>query len=716
MANKEDDDVWGTLGVKPAAPGAAGDDAAVWSTLGTAKPAARVPTQSMGPIPANDPVGQSTGTPIQEGRVPGFTAQAIASLPTDPEQKRRIIAKQLFPDLDQKAAEARIFPGVGGRLAAVGMDGKAFYIEPLPSNVATDPYSPASIAGTLPTTDLSARAGSVVGPALPAAGGVGGGAIAGPTSVFWGPAGAATGAAAGDFLRQKAAGYFDPTPGATPYNALQTGGEAVGAGVGQLVGAGLLRTFAPARMGIRIGELNPNMLADAEHINRLAQGMDVNLTPGMLSGAPSILASEDAIASGTAGRAGQDVAGRQYGSIRNALTGAWERYVLNPLSNAADKTDAALQFQQGAEDATRIVRQQANALARPSYDAARAGGQPLSPDLALLMDNPAIQDAMTRAARDYRTIIGRDAPNIPDFDYWNLTKQQLDDAYNVARRAGENATAAAIDTARRRLLTNLDAAFPTYEAARAISAPGQRLAARMEDATGRAVGTGTGTEAAEAIVNPVFKRNPRAIAEQRDAFIQAGREDEWNAGTRAYLQSVFDNASKSQDGLQAATLRMQLWGKPGAREAMQAAMSPEAFQGLENYMQVIEAAARARGMNSATAGRLATAEELRQAAETGGAAGFRIAGNVAGDITNPWKAFGLSTLAKTGLHNVADRLSARGLQRMMEGIFSPDGMQFLRQMAAVSPMSEKALTASANFVGQQVADRRVAPPARWPAR
>jgi hypothetical protein len=53
---------------------------------------------------------------------------------------------------------------------------------------------------------------------------------------------------------------------------------------------------------------------------------------------------------------------------------------------------------------------------------------------------------------------------------------------------------------------------------------------------------------------------------------------------------------------------------------------------------------------------------------------------------------------------------------MMEGIFSPDGMQFLRQMAEVSPMSQKALTASANFVGQQIADRRSAPPARLPVR
>ena len=127
----------------------------------------------MGNIPEGDPVGQSTGQPIQEGRVPGFVTQAITSLPTDPDQKRRILDKQIFPDLDQKDAESRIFPGVNGRLAAVGQDGKPYYVEPLPSSVATDPYSPASVFSTLPRTPPISGLGLVPSPspALPAVGG-----------------------------------------------------------------------------------------------------------------------------------------------------------------------------------------------------------------------------------------------------------------------------------------------------------------------------------------------------------------------------------------------------------------------------------------------------------------------------------------------------------------------------------------------------------------
>ena len=53
----------------------------------------------------------------------------------DPEQKRRIIAQQLFPDLGPQAAQARIFYGPNGRMAAVGMDGQPYM------SIQTDPTS-----------------------------------------------------------------------------------------------------------------------------------------------------------------------------------------------------------------------------------------------------------------------------------------------------------------------------------------------------------------------------------------------------------------------------------------------------------------------------------------------------------------------------------------------------------------------------------------------
>lgn len=675
-------------------------------TLGQIDPITGRPYQSVGNIPTNDPVGQSTGQPIQEGNVPGFTTQAIASLPTDPNQKVRVVAAQLFPDLEPKDAQSRIFFGPNGRMAAVGLDGKPFYIEPAPSGTATglDTFSPASIASTLPTSDIGARIGSGVGPALPAVGGAVGGSIAGPGSVVVGPGGAMIGAGVGDFLRQEGAWHFDPTPSKTPYNVGQTALEAAGAGAGQLVGATALRYFAPNTLGTRLadlGQLRSGGLDEASRVNNLATGMNVNLTPGQLSGLPSVLAAEDAIASGSVTPTAANTARQTYATQRNDLMDAFDQRVLAPISSATDKTDAAMQFQQGAEDATRIVRQQANAAARPAYQAAQGGGQVMSPDLAQLSQLPGMQDALRAAATDYQNLTGRAANlDAPDFQLWNLAKTKLDDAVTAARAAGQNTSAMALDDIRSRLLTNLDAAYPSYATARATAAPGQRLAARLESSTGSAVGDGT--ERAGAIVNPVFNtNNPAAISEARNAFVQAGREDEWNAGTRAYLQDAIDRASKSQDGLNPSVLRAQVWGDPNTRAAMQAAMTPEQFQGLDNFMTVLEAAARSRGMSSLTAPRQATAEELRQAAQPGGAKVVSGLGTLAENITNPWKAFGIGPIVRSGLDTVADRMTARSLQGLTDRLFTQDGMNFLHQMAGSSPMSQRALAATTEYLGQQ---------------
>ena len=209
---------------------------------GRIDPLTGLPWQFAGNVPQNDPVGQSTGKPIQEDRAPGIGVQAAGSMAADPEQKRRIIAQQLFPDLGPQAAQARIFYGPNGRMAAVGMDGQPYYVDPdRPDFSALRTFSPANLVSNV---------GALAGPAPPTVGGIGAGAAAGPTSLIAGPLLAAGGAAVGDLVRQTIAGKLDPgvqtTPGAplqpVPYNLRQTGGEALGAGAGQLAGAGFVRT------------------------------------------------------------------------------------------------------------------------------------------------------------------------------------------------------------------------------------------------------------------------------------------------------------------------------------------------------------------------------------------------------------------------------------------------------------------------------------------
>jgi hypothetical protein len=339
------------------------------------------------------------------------------------------------------------------------------------------------------------------------------------------------------------------------------------------------------------------------------------------------------------------------------------------------------------------VRQQANAQARPQYDAARSVGQGASPDLSALSEVPAVKDALDAARRDYANQFRKPAPDVPDFEMWNLAKQNLDDAVKVARRAGENTRAAAIDSLRADVVARLDDMYPTYGQAREIAAPGQRLSARLEQsAVGDAAG-GTGTETTRSVLAPLYEgQNARAVAEQRGAFIQAGREDEWNAGTRAYLQDMIDRASKSADGLNPQTLRQQLWGNPKIRANLQAGMDPAAFQGLENFMGTIERVAQSRGMNSLTAPRQAGAENLEQAATQGSMAAITSRGQRWAE--NPLRIIG------DAIGAMGQRSKDRALTGIVDRLFSPDGIKYLQSMSRVPPLSQRGLSATANFLGQ----------------
>ena len=125
-------------------------------------------------------------------------------------------------------------------------------------------------------------------------------------------------------------------------------------------------------------------------------------------------------------------------------------------------------------------------------------------------------------------------------------------------------------------------------------------------------------------------------------------------------------------------LRTQLWSEStGVRDALQAAMDPAAFQGLDNYMQVIEGAARAAGLFNLA---LPHPEWRRAWRRVEGSGRFgrcekrlRGAGYVAqGLLPTPFKGFGLGTLAnELGWTRLADRINASNLQKMTQSIFRP---------------------------------------------
>ena len=126
---------------------------------------ASVRSQSLGNVSPNVPAA-ATGDP-REDLVPGPVIQGAGSLATDPEQRRRIIAGQLFPDLGPREAQFRVTYGSGGSsLRSVGMDRRSMLIR-----LSMRRHIKTAIAHT--GKPVARAHGGLIGPSLPAAGGIG---------------------------------------------------------------------------------------------------------------------------------------------------------------------------------------------------------------------------------------------------------------------------------------------------------------------------------------------------------------------------------------------------------------------------------------------------------------------------------------------------------------------------------------------------------------
>lgn len=632
-----------------------------------------------------DAVAGSLGRPIQEGGA-GMGTVAAASFSTDREQQRRIIAARLFPNLPPTEAQSRVFYGEDGRLAAVGQDGQPRYVEPQSlsrGGLANVPGWVASGAGGVPAT----------------AGGIAGGMVGGPSSLVVGPLAAAGGAALGDAARQNIAGAMDPgdawTGQGTPYNFTQTAGEAALGGAGQLAGAVVNRAMAPNALRLPERDLSrvardPGIISEARGSALTADLQGVRLSTGQATGLPSLLTMEDAALRNPAT---MDQAAQFYTQQGNQLGLAGDT-MLSRISPVNDVTQASQAFREAAGEVPSVLRRTANAAARPEYAAAEAAGQTVNGPLHL-MNNPAVEEAMKRARETYRIFHGREAPLVPDFNLWDLTRRELGDLGRAASREGRNTLASGYNDSLSTLGRELDTTFPSYPSARATAAPGQRIAAMLEEtSTGAASGAGVDDRARQ-ILAPIFERsNPQYVRNAREAFVIAGREAEWNAGIRGYLQDAIARASTSQAGLNPAMLRRQIWAnlEDGVRANMQAAMTPAQYSGFDRFMRTVEKVAQTFPTNSLTAQRIGGQQAMQAAGEDSTNRLLRGVGSMLSpDVAN---------VVKNGLGRIADWRNARNVAGVIDNLFSPEGLQYLEQMARLNPSSRRAMVVTGQFLSR----------------
>lgn len=359
------------------------------------------PNQATVSAPGDSPVSQamgtqgafdSTGLPYDDPtKLPKFGTTAIASLPRDPTTKAKYLATKLFPDLPPNDALKRMgFDG--NRYYYIADDGKAYYAEPT--------FQPMSAPG-LTLKELPDTLLSQVGPAMPAAGGMGAAIAAGPdpASIPAAAAGGAAGEAARQFLANKLTGETqDWEPRAM--DIAGQGGEqalnqALGLGLGGVASKVVDRN--PLRVaGYDVSSLTPTKIADMQTATDKAAAIGVNVTPGEAGNVSSLLDNQRQLSRypESTNQMTDFYADRNTNQIPSAF-----QTMLDKISPVTASSVANRDLGTAAGATIQASRDARSALAAPLYQKAYAANPNIAtPAIDRILQTPAGQQAMKNAA------------------------------------------------------------------------------------------------------------------------------------------------------------------------------------------------------------------------------------------------------------------------------------------------------------------------------
>lgn len=576
-------------------------------------------------------------------RYAGVLTQAGASLPTDLTARARYFAQQRFPGMKPQEALDKYYGIKGGRVFFYDpKSGHAFYEEP----------GAGAAVGARGLAAIAPGIASNAGPSLPLIGATAGTIATGPA----GPAsiaGAGGGAAAGDLARQALARAVTGEERDLADRALQTGSEAVLGAGGQALGLGAVRVLNrnAARDLARLSD--PRSAVMAGYLQQAAGDEGISLTPAEITNLRSLRGQQEMIGEST--RAGDElqrfIANRNETQVPRAVD-----RMLGRLSPEASTEAAGAQLQAGGEAAIGMRQGQREAAASPLYQRAFQGPDLPEDAVQSIVDQidrelPRAKGEIRQALEKARGYFYREESYIDPRTGKARTRDVLDTSVEGLHNAklaidaqiagrGENAISGV--TQRRlvelqRNLAHVDddglarGILPQHSPEYAEGMANFRAASpAVEELTQGPVGLAANLEGdrprAAAILFDAGRIGPQGIARARQAYEQAGRLDDWNAGARAWLQENWSQAARDfQSGNPApgAKFRAAIFGSEPQREALRAALSPEQYAYALRLFDVLEATGRAVPRNSTTAYKIEAINEAKDQAGGITAAVFR---------------------------------------------------------------------------------------------
>lgn len=339
-----------------------------------------------------------------------------------------------------------------------------------------------------------------------------------------------------------------------------------------------------------------------------------------------------------------------------------------------------LAYQKTIKDAAKLVN-------KPRYD--RAFNSPnaqnvFTVDLQELMQSPAVQRAITMTqtrGKDLAAIAGyvpvknpfrqgRDGVwrlvqrangtlAVPNLQFWDQVKRNLDGMIGIAQRSGDNTELAVLTQIKNKMVSSLDAAVPQYKNAR-------QGAASYFDAE----------DALEA--GRKFANQLRNVPEARRAF-ESFTGPEKSAFQTGYASELIDKIRSTRDRVNVIN---QVFGNQSSREMIELVFGPAKARQLEAYIRVENLADMIRGAlgNSTTARQLV---ELGIGTGIGGIGGFTLSG---GNLGSAMQGAALGAGA-AGARALGQRIDSKVMQEVARILTSsnPQDLQKAIYNASLSP-------------------------------
>jgi soluble lytic murein transglycosylase-like protein len=217
--------------------------------------------------------------------------------------------------------------------------------------------------------------------------------------------------------------------------------------------------------------------------------------------------------------------------------------VFNQVSPEVSPYSGGMRMAEAAQNIVEGLKSERAALAKPLYDQARKEAPEITNEA--LTELIAKDKNLSAAIKEVRSFGVNADKSLTSLDVLDQAKRILDDKITGAKKVGATNKARLLTNTKEELVRYLDEASPTYKEARAAFEDASAGLNELEKTKFKMLLDIDPTDTQK--IGTIFKYEPEQIANLRQAFIDADKLDDFEAGIRGFMQRSLEAKQEGFD-------------------------------------------------------------------------------------------------------------------------------------------------------------------------